>query len=161
MRINYIALIRSLQSSSKIRIMLISSCKNSRVQIKSFCIVRFIITFAFEMRSSLTSLRRALRFCYCLTIKHRIFDSRFRCKLQTKQFAISFAIRICTNFCDAQSWSSETKCRCSTSIVSRSCIARLRIYCRTSNFWRHIYDFERWFCSNLVRYVARQSRNDR
>jgi hypothetical protein len=86
------------------------------------------------MRSSFTSLCRALRFCYCLTIKHRIFDSRFHCKLRTKQFAISFIIRICTSFCDAQNWLSETKCRCNINIVSRLCIARLRICCRTSIF---------------------------
>ncbi len=134
MRISCIALIRSLRSSSKIRTILISSCKNSRIQIKSFCIARFVIIFAFEMRSLYVSLRQALRFCYCLTIKHRIFVSRFRCRLRTKQFAILFAIRIYTSFCDARSWSFETKYRCNTSIVSRSCIARLRICCRTNIF---------------------------
>jgi hypothetical protein len=132
MRINCIALIWSLRSSSKIRTMFIFSCKNSRIQIKSFCIARFVIIFALEMKSLYVSFRRTLRFCYFLTIKHRIFVSRFDCKLQTKQFAISFAIRIYTSFYDARNWLFKTKCRCNSSIISRSCIARLRIYCRTS-----------------------------
>jgi hypothetical protein len=134
MRINCIALIQSLRSLSKIRIIFIFSCKNSRIQIKFFYIVRFVIIFALEMKSSFASLRRALRFCYCLTIKHRILDSRFRCRLRTKRFAISFAICICTSFYDAQSWSFETKCQCNINIVSCSCIARLRICCKMSIF---------------------------
>ncbi len=134
MRINCIVLIRSLRSLNKIRTIFIFSCKNSRIQIKSFCIARFVIIFALEMKSFYVSLRRVLRFYYCLTIKYRIFVSRFRCKLWTKQFAISFVIRIYTNFCDARSWSSETKCQCNRNIVSRSCITRFWIYCRTSIF---------------------------
>jgi hypothetical protein len=86
------------------------------------------------MRSSYAWFRRALRLCYCSIIKRRIFVSRFLCRLRTKQFAISFAIRIFTNFCDVRSWSFETKCQRSINIVSRSCIARLQICCRTNIF---------------------------
>ncbi len=113
MRINCIVLIWSLRLLNKIRVIFIFSCRNSRKQIKSFCIAHFVVIFAFEIISWFASFRRALRLCYCLTIKRYTFVSRFRCKLRTKRFAISFVIRIYTNFCDAQSWSSETKCRCS------------------------------------------------
>jgi hypothetical protein len=48
MRINYIVLIWSLQSLKKIRTMLISSCKTSRIQINFFFIADFVIIFAFR-----------------------------------------------------------------------------------------------------------------
>ncbi len=113
------------------------------------------------MRSSYAWFRRALRLCYCLTIKHRTFVLRFRCRLRMKRSAISFAIRICTSFCDARNWSSETKCQCSTSIVYVRASHVYEFVAERAYFWRHIYDFEWWFCANLVRCVARQSRSDR
>ncbi len=102
MRISYITSIRSLRSSNKIRKIFISSFKNSRIQIKIFCIARFIITFELETKSLFAWFHRILRFCYCLTNKFRILVLRFRCRLQTKWFAISLAIRIYTSFCDVR-----------------------------------------------------------
>ncbi len=71
-----------------------------------------------------------------LLFDNQTSHSRFKISMQitNETIAISFAIRIYTSFYNARSWSFKTKCRCNINIISRSCIARLQICCRTSIF---------------------------